>query len=314
MPRFRRLQQRSDEWRCWRLQGVGSSDAPAIVGDSPWKTAKTLWEFKTGRRNEESDNLAKRRGRELEAVARAAYEAHVGEQMEPHCVVHDQLDWMRASLDGLSFDGLLVLEVKCPLKIRDHQMALAGRIPEHYYAQLQHQLEVSQADEAHYWSFDGRQGALVRVQPDRDYIELLIQTEAEFWKRVIENYWPQPDGPELDLSEDPNWRSAALRYQQIKTQLDELSCAEQKARKGLESLAGARRTFGCGIEVVRTSRKGSVDYAAIPELAAVDLERYRKPPVEVLKINIITMPPELSALTSSPNAHPTGITQADGAK
>ncbi len=288
MPRFRRLEQRSDKWLSWRLQGVGSSDAAALVGDSPWKTAKALWESKTGRRGEEPDNPAMRRGRELEAIARAAYEAQVGEQMEPHCVVHDRLDWMRASLDGLSFDGSLVLEVKCPLKARDHQMALEGKIPQHYYAQLQHQLEVSQAAEAHYWSFDGRQGALVRVRPDRDYIERLIKAEAEFWKRVIENYWPEPDGQELDLGEDPNWRAAALHYREIRGQLDELICEEQKVRKSLEALAGARRTFGCGIEVVRTARKGAVDYAAIPELGAVDLERYRKPPVEVVKINIAT--------------------------
>ncbi len=144
MPRFNSLEQRGPEWLSWRLRGIGSSDAPVIVGDSPWNTAKTLWEVKTGRRGEEPDNLAKRRGRELEATARAAYEAEVGEQMEPHCLIHDQFDWMRASLDGLSFDGSLLLEVKCPLKLRDHQTALEGKIPEHYYAQLQHQLEVSQ--------------------------------------------------------------------------------------------------------------------------------------------------------------------------
>ena len=53
------------------------------------------------------------RGRELERPARRAYEQQVGIQMEPLCLVHDQLEWMRASLDGLSFDGS-VLEIKCP--------------------------------------------------------------------------------------------------------------------------------------------------------------------------------------------------------
>ena len=55
----------------------------------------------------------------------------------------------------------------------------------------------------------------------------------------------------------------------------------------LESLATARRTFGCGVELLRSSRRGAVDYAAIPELRGVNLEPYRKPPVAVVRINFL---------------------------
>jgi hypothetical protein len=40
----------------------------------------------------------------------------------------------------------------------------------------------------------------------------------------------------------------------------------------LENLATARRTFGCGVELLRSSRRGTVDYAAIPELRGVNLD------------------------------------------
>jgi hypothetical protein len=40
-------------------------------------------------------------------------------------------------------------------------------------------------------------------------------------------------------------------------------------------------------EVLKSSRKGAVDYAAVPELRGVNLEPYRKPPVAVVKINFI---------------------------
>src|SRR5258708_35346015 len=109
---------------------------------------------------------AARRGRQLERLARRVYEQEVGIQMEPLCLVHDQLEWMRASLDGLSFDGLTVLEIKCPMNVRDQSTAQQGSVPPHYYAQLQHELEVSRAAEAHYWSFDGRAGSLVRGSLD----------------------------------------------------------------------------------------------------------------------------------------------------
>ena len=56
-------------------------------------------------------------------------------------------EWMRASLDGLSFDGPTVLEIKCPMNVRDQAAAKQGSVPPQYYAQLQHQLEVSRAAE-----------------------------------------------------------------------------------------------------------------------------------------------------------------------
>ena len=52
------------------------------------------------------------------------------------------------------------------------------------------------------------------------------------------------------------------------------------------SLATARRTFGCGVGL-RSSRKGAVDYAAVPELRGVNLEPYRKPPVTFVRINFL---------------------------
>jgi hypothetical protein len=38
---------------------------------------------------------------------------------------------------------------------------------------------------------------------------------------------------------------------------------------------------------LKSSRKGVVDYSAVPELRGVNLEPYRKPPVAVMKINFI---------------------------
>jgi putative phage-type endonuclease len=286
MAKVERFYQQTPEWHAWRMQGIGSSDAPVIMHESPWRTPKQIWELRTGRRTEQENiNPALRRGLELEPKARAAYEAFMGEQMEPLCLVHDRFHWMRASVDGLNFDRATVLEIKCPLRSDDHRLALAGQVPRHYFAQLQHQLEVTQANELHYWSFDGERGTLVRVRPDPNYIQRLIEAETEFWRWVVENRWPTGTDEELDLSGDPCWQEAAHRYRELKLKLDELTSAEQLARKRLEELAPARRTFGSGLELLRSMRKGAVDYSAVPELSGVDLERYRKTPVEVIKVS-----------------------------
>jgi len=287
MPRIERLEQNTTDWLRWRLAGIGSSDAPVIMGEGAFKTRRLLWAIKTGRAREFAGNPASRRGHALERTARTAYEQEFGVQMEPLCLVHDRLEWMRASLDGLSFDGATVLEIKCPLSLRDQNAAQQGRVPSHYYGQLQHQLEVSGAEEAHYWSFDGRVGRLVKIRPDRDYMKRLIDEEGEFWRRVKENRWPDLDDKEVDLSSDPRWRSVALQYRQARARLDSATAQESKLRAILDRMASARRTFGCGVEVLKSFRKGTVDYTVIPQLSGIDLETFRKPRVAVTKINLL---------------------------
>ena len=287
MPRIERLHQNTPEWHRWRMQGIGASDAPVIMGETAFKTPRTLWSIKTGRMQEGSAGPAARRGREMERFARHAYERQTGIQMEPLCLVHEEFEWRRASLDGLSFDGSTLVEIKCPLSLRDRASAQEGRIPSHYHAQLQHQLEVSGAEQAHYWSFHGTDGILVEIRPDKEYAKRLVEAEAAFWQLVKENRWPELANEEQDLGADPKWRHAALRYREVRLRLENAASEEHELRATLERMATARRTYGCGVEVLKSSRKGAVDYAAVPELRGVNLEPYRKPPVAVVKINFI---------------------------
>src|SRR5277367_2278445 len=234
MPTIERLHQNTAEWHRWRMEGIGASDAPVIMGEGAFKTPRTLWSIKTGRMQEGAAGLAGRRSRELEQLARQVYEEQTHTQREPLCLVHDELEWMRASLDGLSFDGSTVLEIKCPMSLRDRTIAKQGRVPPQHYAQLQHELEVSRAEEVHYWSFDGRAGSLVRVRADREYQRRLLDAEAAFWQLVRENVWPEPTGDELDLGTDPKWRQLALRYREARTGLERAAAEEKKLRAIIE--------------------------------------------------------------------------------
>ena len=121
--------------------------------------------------------------------------------MEPLCLVHERLDWMRASLDGLSFDGSIVLEIKCPLNLpRPQRSRSKAAFPRITTASCSTNSRSSGAEEAHYWSFDGRVGRLVKIRPDRDYLKRLVDEEGEFWRRVKENRWPELEDKDLDMS------------------------------------------------------------------------------------------------------------------
>ena len=106
------------------------------------------------------------RGTELEPAARAAYEARAGLVMQPLVLLAGEYS---ASLDGLTLGGERLLEIKCPFRGRESTLwkcANAGRLPEHYHWQVQHQLLVTKADIADVFIFDGSDGIVFPIAPD----------------------------------------------------------------------------------------------------------------------------------------------------
>lgn len=266
------LKQGSPDWHEWRRNGIGSSDAPVIMGVSPWKSIHELWREKVEGVALSHPNPAQQRGLDLEHTARLWYENVANEVMQPATHTHPQFDWMRASLDGVSFDGQRILEIKCPGKA-DHEIAMRGHLPEKYIPQVQHLLAVSGAHVCDYFSFDGKTGVIVSVAVDHEYIAKLIEAEAKFWEAVCTK--TPPEGG-ISIRDDAEWLQAANEYRKCARQQADAEAALKAAREHLESLAGDKDCQGAGITLTRVTTKGNVDYAAIPQLAGVDLEVYRK--------------------------------------
>ncbi len=64
-----KLEQGSEAWREWRHKGIGASDAPTIMGEVPFKNAKTtaqLLQEKRGPVPDFTQNAAMAKGTELE--------------------------------------------------------------------------------------------------------------------------------------------------------------------------------------------------------------------------------------------------------
>jgi putative phage-type endonuclease len=177
------FEQNTGEWLSWRREGIGASDAPVIMGLSPWQKEGELLLLKTGQKAERPANDAMERGKRLEPLARQAYVEHTGVAVEPMCVQSREHAWMRASLDGLSLDGSHVVEIKCPGE-KDHSLAAAGTVPGKYYPQLQHILAVTGLAEIYYWSFRYGHTVLLKVDRDDSFIAELIEKEVAFWTRV----------------------------------------------------------------------------------------------------------------------------------
>lgn len=271
--------QGSDAWLAWRRTRGGASELPALMGCSPWmpRDARELWELKKGLR-ENPSNASMRHGSDNEAKARAWLEVHSGIVLEPQVVEADRLI---ASLDGQSFDGAVIAELKAPLSGRESQawahVAAHDRPSDHYWWQCQQQLLVSGAEVCIFAVYDAGSddGILCRVYPDHDAFRRIGEAWSEFFGYLDTDTPPPSSRPEVMDRDDAEWAKAAQQYLAAKRALVEAQNAEKAAREALEALAGDCSAQGCGIALTRYWVQGSVGYRkAVPP--DVDLERYRK--------------------------------------
>ncbi len=264
---------------------MGSSDAPIVMSVSPWSTPFQLWQQKCNLVPKKVfSNWAIDRGNNLEPVARAKYELETGIDMPATLAIHPQYTWLRASLDGYNSERDIVLEIKCPGK-DDHQTALDGKVPEKYYPQLQHQLMVTGSKEAHYYSFDGNNGALVVVKPDLDYCKELFKREQAFWECIQTKTPPEFTDKDVKVIKSVDAHDLARSYLSIVEKQAELDVQLSEIKAKLLTFVEKHPKILIGkLQITKSYRQGSVDYKAIPELDGVDLDKHRKPASECVTI------------------------------
>lgn len=175
------------EWLEWRRGGIGASDAPIVVGASKWRTPHELYLEKVFGCEDTEPNAAMQRGIDLEPVVRSLLEDRHRILLKTANV--DKGEVWRASLDAVTFDGSVVFEIKCPGS-KDHEAAKKGKVPTHYFPQLQHIMLVTGLSRIIYASY--RDESLIELEILRDdaYIKSLKEKELAFWDCVKNQRWP----------------------------------------------------------------------------------------------------------------------------
>lgn len=145
------LQQGSPEWLAHRAQHFNASDAPAMMGCSPYKTrAQLLHELHTGVSPEVAPYTQRifDNGHRFEALARPLAEAIVGEELYPVVGTRGRLS---ASFDGLTMMEDVAFEHKTlndTLRAAMHPDCVGAELPMMYQVQMEHQCIVSGATRA----------------------------------------------------------------------------------------------------------------------------------------------------------------------
>lgn len=273
------LKQNTPEWLAWRKDKIGASDAGAIMGVSPYCTPWQAYMRKLGLIPDQADNRAMANGRERESEALKAFNSDWCLLCKPVVIVHDEFPWMIASLDGYDENEGVAIEIKCPGK-EDHECALNGKIPDHYWPQIQHQLAVSGKDFMHYISWKDGKYVKISVKSDDEYIEKLICVELDFMRRLRELDPPELCDRDYVDNHSKEWKNAVYGFITAKRVSKDAEENERYFRDELIRLAGDHNTKGSGAKVAKVLKKGNVDYHEVLDLfgaADMDLDPYRKP-------------------------------------
>ncbi len=272
------LQQGSSEWLEFRKTKIGASDSASILGIG-FKTPFELWQEKLGL-SENVVNAAMRRGTENEPLAIAAFSMEEGVLVKPAVYVHPKHEWMAASLDGISSDLKVAVEVKCPGKI-DHEIASNKKVPPKYVPQLQHQMEVMGLDEMFYLSYQPESTHCFKVYRDQKFIDNMIEKEYEFYECVQKLIAPFSEKDYKQIS-DESWMHASAQYilsRDLRKKFEEESLKHKEEeefwKNQLIALSGQSNAMGGGIKLSKIIRKGLIDYSKIECLKGLDLEQYR---------------------------------------
>jgi putative phage-type endonuclease len=189
------LPQGSEEWMQFREGRFGSSEVAVLFRVSQYDDIGSLWRRRVGlEEKQKTDGMI--RGNEMEPYARALYERVTGNEMEQMVLIHPDYPWMHSSLDGISKDRSVLVEIKTAKTAQNWQrFTKDNKVPDFRLPQIQQQLAVANAvfgtTKAHYWCFyddkhyGGEGGKPIEVTIDHAYCAELMRRMEIFYNQFI---------------------------------------------------------------------------------------------------------------------------------
>jgi putative phage-type endonuclease len=187
-----------EEWLKLRRQGIGGSDALAVLGLDPWKTRMEVYLDKTGddrAEREQTDGMAW--GNYVEAPIAEWFTFKTGISVRRCGLMrHETRPWQRVSVDRLTADGG-ILEIKNTNYHRrgeweDDEGEIVADGAE---AQAQHAMAVTGLPHAWFAAQVGGQPPVIRrIGRDEAFIADLTACEEEFWAMVEARTAPALEG------------------------------------------------------------------------------------------------------------------------
>ncbi|WP_373827195.1 YqaJ viral recombinase family protein [Bacteroides heparinolyticus] len=184
-----------EDWLESRRAGIGGSDAAAVIGVNPWKTAYSVYLDKIGEGNEPDSNYKMELGSRIEDFIAKEFELATGKQTRRRNAIlrHDEHKFMLANIDREIVGERAGLEIKFigPYSAKAWE---AGGMPLHYELQCLHYMAVTGYDKWYLCALVGNERLELReISRDEEVISNLIEAESFFWENhVVAKIPPEP--------------------------------------------------------------------------------------------------------------------------
>lgn len=286
-------------WLDARANGVGASEVAAMLGESRWESALSLYVSKTTPRRDDEQTEAQFWGLRLEKVVAEVYAERTGRPTEwSGLMLRSKLyPWMVCTLDART--GSERADWPCDAKTAHALKASewSDGPPRDYYLQLQQQMLVTGEQKATIACLLGGQ-RLVWCDVERDEIECrrIVHMTRIFWERcVLARVPPAPDGSAASrealaaMYPDANDATVVLdsEFDELFDELGALKATAKTMKRRTDEIENrfkaALGTASCGVLPSRNTvhweeRAGGILYKAAAEsLGATPqmLERFR---------------------------------------
>jgi putative phage-type endonuclease len=200
----------SDLWKVERANGLGGSDAPQILGISPFGGPASVAASKLGFYAGDVESELHEWGHYVEEPLIRRFAAETGIEGKLSGVLYRSNDaatpWLQATLDG-DIPGENA-GIQCKLAVFSWDAWDEG-VPDYVEAQVQHEMAVTGWDAVYVLALlRGYQFRWSRVERDEAFIaERLVPTLGEFWRKL------KADEPIAPLgAPDREWEALKLRY------------------------------------------------------------------------------------------------------
>ena len=192
------------DWLRYRKCGITGTDAGAILGLNPYRSAFQVYHDKISDTTENTDNEAMRQGRDLEDYVAQRFSEETGFKVRRANAIYqsEEHPLLLADFDRLIVGQKAGLECKTVSPFSADKWA-DGKIPAHYLAQVDHYLAVSGFD---CWYIAalifGKELVIHKITTDKEVLNNLIAKEEHFWKyNVMPEIPPVPTGSEGDTQQ-----------------------------------------------------------------------------------------------------------------
>lgn len=271
-----------EAWLQVRRGGIGSSDAAAAVGLSPYQSQLELWLEKTGRAAAKPDGQVfddpMYWGTLLEPYVAAAYQLQSGRKVRKvnSVLQHPTFPYMLANIDREVIGNPEVQILECKTAGEFGSRLWRDGVPEYVQLQVQHQLAVTgkaAADVA--VLLCGQKLEVHRIPRDDELISRLIVLESRFWEFVETDTPPPADGSEsaaralrqlyqgndtsLDFSQDAELSETFLSLSALHAELAEKEQQAEQLKQRIQQAMGdaSRAVFEHGVVTYKRAKDSS---------------------------------------------------------